>query len=77
MPRILDKTSLAISFKDDINNITVAGDSMFSRTRKSMPAPFIDSKVVRQQFDMPASLYADFIESGTTSDIDVFLTRVS
>ena len=26
---------------------------------------------------MPASLFADFIESGTTSDIDLFLTRVS
>ena len=26
---------------------------------------------------MPASLYADFIESGTTDDIDLFLTRVT
>lgn len=29
-----------------------------------------------KQRDMPTSLFADFIESGTTSDIDIFLTRV-
>jgi len=36
----------------------------------------IETKVIKQR-DMPVSLFADFIESGTTSDIDLFLTRVS
>ena len=30
-----------------------------------------------KQGQIPMTMYADFIESGTTGDIDVFLTRVS
>lgn len=49
--------------------------STFQKTRKSTPTPLIDAKVIKQR-DMPTSLFADFIESGTTGDIDIFLTRV-
>lgn len=47
----------------------------FNKPRKSTPTPLLDAKMIRQR-DMPPSLYADFIESGTTGDIDIFLTRV-
>lgn len=50
--------------------------SNFRKARNSTPTPLIDAKVIKQR-DMPTSLFADFIESGTTGDIDIFLTRVS
>ena len=50
--------------------------STFKKARKSTPTPLLDAKVIKQR-DMPQSMFADFIESGTTGDIDIFLTRVS
>ena len=47
----------------------------FTKPRKSTPTPLLDAKMIKQR-DMPPSLFADFIESGTTGDIDIFLTRV-
>ena len=49
--------------------------SSLRKTRKSTPTPLLDAKMIKQR-DMPPSLFADFIESGTTGDIDIFLTRV-
>ena len=43
--------------------------------RNSTLIPQVDPQVIMQR-DMPVALFADFIESGTTGDIDVFLTRV-
>ena len=57
----------------DNKQLMVSG--AFSKARNSTPKPLIDAKVIRQR-DMPTSLFADFIESGTTGDIDIFLTRV-
>ena len=51
--------------------------SHFTRTRKSTPTPLVHSGVVKHESDLPATLYADLIESGTTNDIDIFLTRVT
>lgn len=49
----------------------------FEKQRNSVPAPLLNDSSVTKQRDMPPSLYADFIESGTPDDIDFFLTRVS
>ena len=73
---LLNTTQNSISTKNgedtgDDNYIS----GTFNRARNSTPTPLIDAKVIKQR-DMPPSLFADFIESGTTSDIDVFLTRV-
>lgn len=65
----------AISFKDETEDDKMISQNFYSK-RNSTPTPLLDSKVIKQR-DMPASLYADFIESGTTDDIDLFLTRVT
>lgn len=65
----------AISFKDETEDDKMISQNFYSK-RNSTPTPLLDSKVIKQR-DMPACLYADFIESGTTDDIDLFLTRVT